>query len=650
MKPVESDPEPSAQRFPFGSDICPIVCSVSTLVETLLADTERELAEISRLPEPKRFSRLLLLSLEREQIAAVAYSEDLVTARITDLPVEPEVRELISRVVKWTQRDEALHAQYLRGLLVQKRPAVPVPFIMAHQLVGGVSGWVSAVSHHHDAESWGLRRLVSSSAIKLGEIAGRIPDGLAGELTYQGFRRFCLLSVALEMTAILSYEHILNLLSDPDEIDVFSRILADERRHAAVFAILAESFDEEDRIREGVTLESLVDDIRAVSPWFLPAGLRSPQDATDSARRPVKSSFGKGSSVRVDRGQPGSLIPTLIRTIEESGLEDLVRSNPGPVAVRAQFMLGYSREDMSTVVHPEVVEVLAQKLREWGATDVAVIETPMVYDRFFANRSVAEVAEYFGYTSPLYRIVDVSEDERPIDFERGLVASNVSATWADAKLRIVVSKLRGDPAELAHLSLASLCGIGGRTDNHLYTDKMIDHRTAALMALDVAPPDFAIVDAWAPVADGPLGVMGCHKPSDVRRLYAGTDAFSVDAAVFADMGFPDPSASEFVRQADQWFGSTSRPTRVEGEPGPFDGFRTPQATLWFRCVSATAAPIYFHLSGRGRLFVPEVDTQAFPPIDDPTVFVKTVRRAAQKVFGLHPPRSGSPSNPGARRG
>jgi hypothetical protein len=282
--------------------------------------------------------------------------------------------------------------------------------------------------------------------------------------------------------------------------------------------------------------------------------------------------------------------------------------------------------------------MLSKKLREWGATDVAVLETPMVYDRFFANRSVAEVAKYFGFTSPLYRIVAVSKDSRPLIFERGLVSSVISQTWADAELRIVISKLRGDPDELAHISLASLCGIGERTDQHLYTDKMVDHRTAALMALDVAPPDFAIVDAWAPVADGPLGVMGCHKPSDVRRFYAGADAFSVDAAVFSDMGFNDPSASAFVRQADQWFGSSSRPTRIEGEPGRLKNFRAPQGSIWFRFVSATAAPIYFHLSGRGRLFVPEVDTTAFPPIDDPSIFVRSVRRAAQTIFGLHPPR------------
>lgn len=609
------------------------------LVRTLLADTERELAEIMLLPQEQRLPKLTLLALEREQIAAVAYSEDLVADRIQTLPVSEECRELVSRVVKWTHRDEALHSQYMRGVLLQSLPEMsgwqrllPTASIVSRQIVGSISGWVTAVSHHHSSEAWGLRSFVSRSAIALGRVAGRIPDGLQDELSYHGFRRFCLLNVALEKTAVLSYERTIELLSDPDAIDAFSRILADERRHARVFAVLADAFDDTDQLREGMTFEQLTERVGEISPWFLPARSRATNHTT----------FGRGSLVHVERGDHGQLVQSFEAAVEAGGLEALVRSNPGPVAVRCHFMLGYHRDDLSNVVHPEAMEALARQLRSWGATDVALVETPMAYDRFFGNRSVAEVAEYFGFTSPLYRIVDVSEDARDVSFERGLVSTKVSATWADASLRVVLSKLRGDPEEIAHLSLASFCGIGTRTDDHLYTDKLVDHRTAALMVLDIAPPDFAIVDAWAPVADGPLGVMGCHQPSDVRRFYAGADAFSVDAAVFADMGFPDPNASELVRQADQWFGAESRPVDVVGQPGPLEGFRAPHRNLWYRFISASAAPIYFHLSGRGRLFVPEMDTEAFPPIDDPGWFVRMVRWGSQQLFGLHPPRDSEP--------
>lgn len=600
------------------------------LLATLLADTEREIDAIASLPAHKRFARMVLLSLEREQVAAVAYSEELVASRLAALPVDPEVKELVSRVVKWTQRDEALHAQYMRGVLLQAGEPLPIGFVLARQAVGTVSGWVSAISHHDDSERWGIRRASVKAAIAAGKAIGRVPDGLADELTYRSFRQFCELSVALEESAVLSYERMLDLLDDDEHIETFSRILDDERRHSAVFSVLASSFTEDDRLADSVTVDDLAERIGAVSPWFLPARHRATTPLT---------AFGRGSRVHVERGDEGELASTMEQVVRAAGLEEIVRANPGPVAVRGQFMLGYHRDDRSTIVHPEAVEVLARLLRSWGATDVAVIETPMAYDRFFANRSVAEVAEYFGFDSPLYRIVDVSEDARSIGFERGLVSSGISATWADASVRIVLSKLKGDPVELAHLSLASLGGIGGRTDEHLYTDRLVDHRSALLMALDVAPPHFAIVDAWAPVADGPLGVMGCDDPADVRRFYAGADAVSVDAAVFADMGFDDSRRSEIHRQADQWFGSMATAVDVEGSPGPFEGFRTPQDTWWFRLVSALAAPVYLNLSLRGALFVPEMDTAAFPPIDSPSWFVRSVRRASQRVFGLRPPNA-----------
>ena len=170
---------------------------------------------------------------------------------------------------------------------------------------------------------------------------------------------------------------------------------------------------------------------------------------------------------------------------------------------------------------------------------------------------------------------------------------------------------------------------------------MLDHRTATLMTLDVAPPDFAIVDAWAPVADGPLGVMACRRPSRVRRIYAGADALSVDASVLADMGFPNPRTSVIYRETDQWFGRAGLPSEVGGEPGPLEGFRAPQRSIWFRFISATAAPMYFHFSGRGSLFVPRMDESAFPPLTPPRLGVRLVRRTAQLAFGLHPPKRGA---------
>jgi hypothetical protein len=141
-------------------------------------------------------------------------------------------------------------------------------------------------------------------------------------------------------------------------------------------------------------------------------------------------------------------------------------------------MLGYHRRDRSNVVDPRVVEEIARYCRDHGATDVAVLEAPTVYDRFFAHRSV------------------------------------------------------------------------------------------------------------------------CH-----------------------------------------WFGLDPAPPVVEGSPGPFDPpLRLPSATTWSRLVARLGSPIYTYASRHGELFVPAMDTAAFPPSRPPGLPARAVRWSAQRTFGLHPPR------------
>ena len=136
-----------------------------------------------------------------------------------------------------------------------------------------------------------------------------------------------------------------------------------------------------------------------------------------------------------------------------------------------------------------------------------------------------------------------------------------------------------------------------------------------MMLLDVAPPDFAIVDAWSPVADGPFGVMGCHRPAHVRYLYAGADALSVDEVVLGDLGVRDPRLAPIVRQVYHWFGLSPADVPVDGigpawarsSAGP-----TPQES--YAALGAVSYPVYVYLSDHGELFVPAFDTAAFPPL------------------------------------
>ncbi len=348
--------------------------------------------------------------------------------------------------------------------------------------------------------------------------------------------------------------------------------------------------------------------------------------------------FGCGGLVVVRTGHDDAdRVPLLEECLDRAGLPEIA-SGVHSAAIRVSFMLGYDRRDRSNVNDPLLVEALARYLHRHGVEDVAVLEAPTVYGNAFANRSVRSVAEYFGFTSPSYRIVDIGDDLRPFVFERGFVQRLIAGTWLDAGLRIVMPKLRTDPTEFAHLGLSTLEGSTGAIEATFYAKRQVDFRSATMMLLDVAPPDFSVVDAWAPVADGPFGVMGCHHPAQVRHLYAGADALAVDEVVLRDLGIDDPRRAPIVRRAHHWFGLSVAEPVVDGVRPPLhDELRGAHASRALRVLGTASYPIYVYLSNEGDLFVPAMDTAAFPRSRPVGGFTRGVRWAAQRAFGLRPP-------------
>ena len=51
-------------------------------------------------------------------------------------------------------------------------------------------------------------------------------------------------------------------------------------------------------------------------------------------------------------------------------------------------------------------------------------------------------------------------------------------------------------------------------------------------------------------------------------------------------------------------------------------------------LSLVAYPTYVLGSGRGKLFVPEMDESAFPPLERPSLPLRVARRAMQSMIGL----------------
>jgi uncharacterized protein (DUF362 family) len=599
-------------------------------VGVLLRRWRRECADR---PEAER-SRLLLLALEREQIVAVAYREEAVAGRVAELDVGDQARALIRQTLVWIWKDEQMHAEFTRGLLLEAGGLASSLVVYGRQVQGALSGWTSSTATNRMLRSAPLRTGAAGALVAAARAARRMPPALARELRYQTFHKYCALNVALESSAEFAYRRLVEVARSEEERVAFDRIRADEARHAEAFRLLTEVITEDDRLADGVSAEDLAARLARISPWFIPAAQRRRPGADEGQQR----SFGSGAQVVVRGGRTDADKPAVLsECLDRAGLDRLA-GRARSAAIRVSFMLGYDRADRSNISDPELVDLLARYLLQHGVADVAVLEAPTVYGNLFSGRSVASVARYFGFASPAYRIVDIGADMRAWVFDRGFVQKTISGTWLDADLRIVMPKLRTDPTEFAHLSLSTLEGSTGAIDESFYAGRSVDFRSATMMLLDVAPPHFAVVDAWAPVADGPFGVMGCHRPVQVRYLYAGADALAVDAAVLADLGIGDPRRAPIVAQACHWFGLEPGSAAVDGPAAPLrQQLRGAHSSSLLRGLATVSYPVYMYLSNRGELFVPAMDTAAFPPSAHSSAPTRAVRWLSQRAFGLRAP-------------
>ena len=135
-------------------------------------------------------------------------------------------------------------------------------------------------------------------------------------------------------------------------------------------------------------------------------------------------------------------------------------------------------------------------------------------------------------------------------------------------------------------------------------------------------------------ADGLLGVMGCPRPPSPRRLYAGADALAVDIVAGGHLGLKDPKGSTILRTACHWFGDPSGRIQVFGPDQPIAGWRSPYHTDLSTLLSFLAYPMYQFGSGRGALFVPEMDEAAFPPLRPEPAWLRLARRTIRSLLGL----------------
>lgn len=604
----------------------------------------RELAEVGQEhagdPQGERL-HLFLLALEREQIVSVAYREELIEQRLSTLDVPADVRELIRHALLWAWKDEEMHAVFVRGAILRLGGTLLRLRAFSEQMAGAIGGWAASVRHHLPWRRAPLSNAAAWALTAAGRVVGRVPSAVAPTLEYATFREFCRLNVDAEDTAALCWKRLCDLgLSEtglPASLtEELAQMKDDEDRHGRVFQVLAAAFDEQDRLRPGHDAESLARALGEIGPFFL-AAERRPE--------PLRTNVGAGGVVFVRRdrtagGDKRAALRAMLRDLDLAGLVARRAEQRGlaPASLRAAvkptFMIGYDRRDTAPITDPELVGELVAALEDCGVGEVALVESPTIYDRFFGGRSVAEVARYFGYDTLGARVVDAGAEQVPHDYARGMALQTVSRTWKEAHLRVSFAKMRANAVDMATLTVANLEGLGPRHDEFFFAERHVHRDTALMMVLAEFPPDLALIDAWNSASDGMLGMMGCPRPRRPHRLYGGLDPAAVDTVALRHMGIDDPDRSTMLRAARHWFGDVRSRIRVEGIDAPIEGWRSPVGSGLASLLSLLAYPVYQFASGRGSLFVPQMDETAFPPLAPPSLTVRVGRRAIQTMFGL----------------
>jgi uncharacterized protein (DUF362 family) len=620
---------------------------MSGAAPSLYTEFERELAEYRRRYAGRphqEMVRLCLLSLEREEIVSVAYHEDVIGRRVAALPLADDVRAMVRQALTWAWKDEEMHAIYIRGALLKLGRPLLRAATLARQAAGALGGWAASVGQHVRWRDAPLSRAAAALVTGGGIAMGKVPKPVRKHLRYGSFRDFCAYNVEAERTAWLCWGRMAELAEQVPEISAglsgeFRRVEDDEDRHRRVFEALVDALADDDTLAPGHSAETLAARIGEAGEFFLPRRLRGGR----SGHNPL----GSGDPVWVAQGNAADDKRAVFRALlEQSRLKERLHERARAlgkavpelrVAVKPTFMLGYQRRDLSIVTDPELLDELAAFLREAGCADVAAVECANIYDRFYGSRSVAEVARYLGFGSPRYRIADSSQEQVPHEYFRGMAQYSVGRTWKEADFRISFAKMRSHPVELVYLTVANVEWVGGRCDQFLFLDRQAHRETAIMMLLDEFPPDYALLDGYALAADGLVGVMGCPRPPSPRRLYASGDALALDRVAARHLGMRDARESSILRAAFHWFGEPDAQPVVVGCDQPVTGWRGPYHSELSTLLSFMAYPVYVLGSGRGALFVPEMDEQAFPPLEGEGVFLRAGRSLVRRIIGLHLP-------------
>ncbi len=222
------------------------------------------------------------------------------------------------------------------------------------------------------------------------------------------------------------------------------------------------------------------------------------------------------------------------------------------IAVKPNIMMAYSREDLTTITDPELVEYLIDAMVAGGFSNIAVVESQNVFGNWFKNRDVQTVSTFFGYSGKNYRIVDLTEEMEPYDYGGRLGKHWAGPTWRDADFRISFAKNKTHISSYTTLTLKNVYGCMPLQNKFKEYHKIREFDWPTIEALKHFPCHFGFIDAfWS--ADGLMGFKADYSPRHTKTIIGGENIIAVEWVGATKMGI-DPHLSRIFALATTAFG------------------------------------------------------------------------------------------------
>jgi len=309
----------------------------------------------------------------------------------------------------------------------------------------------------------------------------------------------------------------------------------------------------------------------------------------------------------------------LDRRLQETG------KSVGELRIFIKPDLAFFFKPATTITDPELVEHLANWLRIVGYTNIAVGVAKDSSSFWLENRDPMILADLAGYQFDAYEFVNLSEDlsEEKFPSTSILHDSSLSNAWIDADFRIVFSKCRTDE-EFGYAGAAqSMLGILPNEDTELQYYHRLRPEDLASELLRLAPPHFAIVDAF--IANQGSAGSRHWNPLHASTVIASTSVVLADWAVANKLGV-DPYRSIIVGKLLREQGLPAG-YRVAGDLAPIPAVKNVHPMV---SDSVTRRNVSLDVQRSATAWLQTVDRELFPFKDTLT---GSVNRSLASQFG-----------------